>query len=206
MFDKAIIDMDKFMDLPMSSKALYFLLGMEADDEGFVSYKKILRIHGGNEDDIKVLIGKEFLIVFPSGVVVITDWNKNNYLDKNRLRPTEYQTEKSQLILNHKKEYCLTDVKPMFNQYSIEESSIEEKRIEEKRVINKFVKPNLEEVKEYCESRKNNIDAESFIAFYESKGWKVGNQPMKDWKSAVITWEKRNNNKFDRKQTVVDRI
>lgn len=121
MFDRAIIDTDRFMDLGMSSKAMYFLLGMEADDEGFVSYKKVLRIHGGNEDDVKLLIAKGFLIHFPSGVVVVTDWNVNNYLDKNRIRPTEYQAEKSQLGLTEDKKYvfnkCLT--------------SIEEKRVEE---------------------------------------------------------------------------
>lgn len=129
MFDKAIIDTDRFMDLSMSAKALYFLLGMDADDEGFVSYKKIMRVHGGNEDDVKILLAKNFLIGFKSGVVVITDWNKNNYLDKTRIRPTEYQKEKSQLKINDKKEYCLTDVKQMLNQYSIEEYSIEENSI-----------------------------------------------------------------------------
>ena len=105
MFDRAIIDTDRFMDLSMSSKALYFLLGMEADDEGFVSYKKVMRIHGGNEDDLKVLLAKNYLIPFPSGVVVITDWNTNNYLDKNRLKKTEYQREKSQLLLTSNGKY-----------------------------------------------------------------------------------------------------
>ena len=52
-----------------------------------------------------------------------------------------------------------------------------------------FVKPTLEEVKAYCEERKNGIDPEVFIAFYESNGWKVGKNPMKSWKSAMITWE-----------------
>lgn len=103
MFDRAIIDTDKFMDLPMSAKALYFLLGMEADDEGFVSYKKVLRIHGGNEDDVKVLTAKGFLIAFPSGVVVITDWNENNYIDKNRVKPTQYQPEKAMLLTEGRK-------------------------------------------------------------------------------------------------------
>jgi len=129
MFDRAIIDTDKFMDLGLTSKAMYFLLGMEADDEGFVSYKKVLRIHGGNEDDVKVLIAKGFLIAFPSGVVVITDWNANNYLDKNRLRPTEYVQEKQMLGLTDSKRYVLNDglttVQP-------EERSIEEKRVVQK--------------------------------------------------------------------------
>lgn len=58
---------------------------------------------------------------------------------------------------------------------------------------NKFSPPSLTEVSNYCLERKNGIDAEGFIAFYASKGWKVGSQPMKDWRSAVITWEKREN-------------
>ena len=56
----------------------------------------------------------------------------------------------------------------------------------------KFVPPTVDEVFSYCQQRKNGIDAETFVAFYASKGWKVGNQPMKDWKQAVITWERRN--------------
>jgi len=109
MFDKAIIDTDRFMDLSMSAKALYFLLGMEADDEGFVSYKKVMRIHGGNEDDIKILVAKNFLLIFESGVVVITDWNSNNYLDKARLKPTEYQKEKGLLELTDNKKYVFNN-------------------------------------------------------------------------------------------------
>ena len=57
--------------------------------------------------------------------------------------------------------------------------------------IRRFSAPSVEEVREYCTERNNNVDPESFVAFYESKGWKVGNTPMKSWKSAVITWEKR---------------
>jgi hypothetical protein len=121
MFDKAIIDTDRFMDMPMSAKAIYFLLGMEADDEGFVSYKKVMRIHGGNEDDVKVLTAKSFIIKFPSGVVVITDWNKNNWLDTRRIKPTEYVAEKGQLALTKDKTYTLSN-----GLASIEESRVEE--------------------------------------------------------------------------------
>lgn len=53
-----------------------------------------------------------------------------------------------------------------------------------------FVKPSIEEVREYCQQRKNSIDPETFVDFYESKGWKVGKNPMKDWKACVRTWEK----------------
>lgn len=64
-----------------------------------------------------------------------------------------------------------------------------EKNIEKKAAT--FVPPTIDEVSAYCESRHNNVDAEAFVAFYASKGWKVGREPMKDWKAAVITWEKR---------------
>lgn len=65
----------------------------------------------------------------------------------------------------------------------------------EEKVVNKksekFIKPSIDEIQNYCQERGNHIDAENFYAFYESKGWKIGNSPMKCWKSAVITWEKR---------------
>lgn len=58
----------------------------------------------------------------------------------------------------------------------------------------KFIKPTIEEIKSYCKERKNNIDAETFFDFYESKGWVVGKSSMKDWKAAVRTWERSRNN------------
>ena len=68
-----------------------------------------------------------------------------------------------------------------------------EKESEKKKVASAphFQKPNLDQVMEYCQERGNTINAEQFMDFYESKGWRVGNQPMKDWKAAVRTWEKR---------------
>lgn len=129
MFDKAIIDTERFMELPMSAKAVYFLLGMEADDEGFVSYKKVLRIHGGNEDDAKILLAKQFIIKFESGVVVITDWNKNNWLDSRRIRQTEYKKEKKQLILTSTKEYVLSSGLASIEEYRGDEIRIEENKL-----------------------------------------------------------------------------
>ena len=133
MFDKRITDSDKFTDLPNSSKALYFMAGMNADDRGFFQPRRLQRMNGFTEDDFKVLIAKRYFIPFESGVMVITDWNKNNYLDKNRITETEYIEELKMLKLINEKyelnEVCLTNVKPMFNQYSIEENSIEENSI-----------------------------------------------------------------------------
>lgn len=59
----------------------------------------------------------------------------------------------------------------------------------------RFKKPDLEEIKLYCIERSNNVDPERFYNYYESKGWKVGKSPMKNWKACIRTWESRNNNK-----------
>ena len=72
--------------------------------------------------------------------------------------------------------------------------SVSDKDIKEKDKKKKFIKPSVEEVRAYCQERNNGVDPETFVDFYESKGWKVGNNPMKDWKAAVRTWEKRNPN------------
>ena len=69
-----------------------------------------------------------------------------------------------------------------------------EKIVKKETSVKRFVKPTLAEVKAYCESRHNGLDAETFIAYYESVGWKVNTKPMRDWKAAIITWEKRRQN------------
>ena len=73
----------------------------------------------------------------------------------------------------------------------------------EKEQKKRFIKPTIEEVKVYCQERDNGVNPEAFIDFYESKGWKVGNQPMKDWKAAVRTWEKRSDRPVSNKSSPV---
>ena len=80
------------------------------------------------------------------------------------------------------------------NNTSINNTSIKKEIYKEK----KFIKPTLEEVKDYCLERSNNVNAEQFIDFYESNGWKVGRNSMKDWKAAVRTWERNKINKESR--------
>ena len=132
MFDLDVISQDSFLDLPMDAIALYFLLGMEADDEGFINPKKVIKLYGGKEDSIKILILKGYLIPFESGVVVITDWNRNNYLSKDRVKPTIYQEEKSLLKYDE-----ITQKYTMFNKcltnVHIEENRIEENSIDKNR-------------------------------------------------------------------------
>lgn len=74
----------------------------------------------------------------------------------------------------------------------------------QQRKAKKFVKPTIEQIKAYCTERKNNIDAGHFFDYYESKGWKIGKNPMKDWKAAVRTWERQDFNK-DGKNNAADK-
>ncbi|CAA7196837.1 hypothetical protein CHRY9293_02904 [Chryseobacterium potabilaquae] len=76
------------------------------------------------------------------------------------------------------------------NSKELSTESEERKKVAQKK--EKFKPPSVQEVQQYCNERKNGIPAYSFIDFYQSKGWKVGNQPMKDWKAAVRTWEAKN--------------
>lgn len=69
--------------------------------------------------------------------------------------------------------------------------------LEEKVTAKRFHTPTVEEVRAYCKERNNTVDAEKFVDFYSSKGWRVGNTPMKDWKAAVRTWEKREDKHTD---------
>ncbi len=130
MFDKAIIRNDNFLDMPPSTQNLYFHLGMEADDEGFVSPKMIMRTVGATDDELKILAAKNLVIPFESGVIVITHWKENNWLDVRRIKPTQYQEEKAQLTLQNNKYFrCRNSLSK--NLQTLSQSSIEESRIEE---------------------------------------------------------------------------
>jgi len=100
MFAKSVIESDIFLDLPMSARLLYFDLGMRGDDDGFVnSPKQVMRLTGAADDDLKILIAKNFIIPFESGIVVIRHWKTHNYLRSDRYKPTLYQNEKSLLVI-----------------------------------------------------------------------------------------------------------
>ena len=98
MFNLKIIDTDKFLDMPVSARELYFQLSMRADDDGFIGNpKRIIKMIGASDDDMKVLFGKQFIIPFSSGVCVISDWKIHNYIQKDRYQETQYKEEKKQL-------------------------------------------------------------------------------------------------------------
>ena len=197
MFAKAIIDSDAFLDMPLSTQALYFHLSMRADDEGFVGNpKKIQRMIGASDDDCRLLVIKRFILTFDSGIIVIKHWKIHNYIQADRFKKTTYLEEKSMLTLDGKNAYteCIHNVSELDTQVSIgkDRDSLELGKREEipRKTASRFTPPTLEEVKSYCLERKNNVDAQRFIDYYSSNGWKVGKNPMKDWTAAVRTWER----------------
>ena len=133
MFAKTIIDSDAFLDMPLSSQALYFHLSMRADDDGFINNpRKIQRMIGCGDDDLKLLIAKNFILPFDSGVVVIKHWKIHNYIRNDRYKETVYQEEKAMLNTKDNKAYTIAPPNPlgipndnqMETQYSVGKDSI----------------------------------------------------------------------------------
>lgn len=124
MFSLSVVDTDKFLEMPISSRLLYYELGMRADDDGFVdNWKKILLFTGLKEDDLKVLITKQFILPFESGVIVIRHWRMNNYLQNDRTKPTIHQEELKQLGLDNSNVYNLyTECIHSIDKYSIDKN------------------------------------------------------------------------------------
>ena len=216
MFAKSIVLSDAFLDMPLSARCLYFTLGMLADDDGFVGNpKSIMRQCGASQDDMNVLIGKRYVLGFESGVIVIKHWRMNNYLRNDRYHTTTYLEEKETLLIDERGAYtekCKNTgllevgipsgnqvVDERYTEVSIGKYRVGKDSIDKKEKINKkeksFQKPSVEEIEAYCIERGNNIRAEQFFDYYESKGWMIGKNKMKDWKAAVRTWENNDNNR-----------
>lgn len=215
MFAKTIVLSDAFLDMPMSARCFYFTLGMFADDDGFVNNPKaIMRQCGASVDDLNVLIAKKFVIVFQDGVIVIKHWRINNYLRNDRYTQTKYVEDKSMLSIDENGAYTVTNDSgiPSVGIPSSGIPSIGKDRIVEGRLVevsegednkekadtnvsakkkSQLAKPTVEEVSDYCYEKGYGIDPEDFIAYYESNGWMVGRNHMKDWKATVRMWESR---------------
>lgn len=133
MFSRKITETDRFLEMPLSSQALYFHLNMGADDEGFIDKAKtIQRTIGASDDDMKLLIAKGFLIPFDSGVVVIRHWRIHNYIQSDRFQSTLYQSEKAQLEYDKSKTAslkpignCIQNVSKMETQVRLSKGSLD---------------------------------------------------------------------------------
>ena len=216
MFNLSIVDSDAFLDLPLSTQALYFHLNMRADDDGFISNpKKISRIIGASEDDLKLLIMKRFVLVFEDGVIVIKHWRMHNTIQKDRYKKTNYIDDLKQLSIKENGAYTFVETGCIQNGNRSETKCIQngntdigldidldldlDKDLKEtttdvvvKKKQKKFVKPTQQEIAEYVKSLGKSLDVARFYDYYEAKGWLVGKSPMKDWKATVRNWLRNN--------------
>lgn len=148
MFAKTIIDSDAFLDMPQSTQLLYFHLSMRADDDGFINNpKKIQRMIGCSEDDLKILITKKFIITFESGVIVIKHWKIHNYIRNDRYKETTYKEEKSTLILDENNAYTsgIPDVYQMDTQVRLGKDSIGNKKEKKSTEIDDLINSNFKD-------------------------------------------------------------
>ena len=138
MFSLSVVDTDSFLEMPLSSRLLYYELGMRADDDGFVAnWKKILAFTGLKEDDLKVLVAKKYIIPFDTGVIVIRHWRMNNYLQNDRTKPTIYQNELKKLDVDSNNVYTMyTDCIHSIDKNSIDKNRIDKSSKEETRSSN----------------------------------------------------------------------
>lgn len=204
MFAKTIVTSDAFLDMPATSRSLYMLLCVLADDDGFVNApRSIMRMSGATEDDMKLLITKRFVLAFESGVIVIKHWKIHNLIQKDRYKETKYLDEKATLALDENNAYteasqpmcppCIQDVSNPEPQVRLGKGRLGKER-EDIEPQKRFTKPTLEEVQAYCYERGKGVDAQKWYDYYSANGWKVGKNPMKDWKAAVRTWERSGDN------------
>ncbi len=200
MFSKTITESDDFTDMPLSTQALYFHLNMTADDDGFINNsKRIQRMIGASDDDIKLLWAKNYIIPFESGVVAVRDWNIHNYIQKDRYKPTLYQAEKAQLAQN---KACIQSVYKMYPQDRLGKDSIDKDSIDKEREENNF--PTHEKIIDFCNSENLNfINPDIFYNHYQARAWRYPDgTPISDWKAEMRKWNAKDKEK--KKQTKND--
>ncbi len=179
MFSKEVTTSDLFVDMPSSSQLLYFHLGMEADDEGFIGNAKMLsRAYGSNNDDLKLLEAKGFIIAFPSGVTVVKDWNLNNKIRKDRQKPTIYTEEKTLLTLDSKGSYLLGNQVSTIPQPNDNQMSAQDRRGE--------VRLGKDSI------GKDSIDASQPNAFQEKSSGEDINSLLSEYLDSFIEFSSKN--------------
>ena len=178
MFAKTIIDSDMFLDMPLSTQALYFHLSMRADDDGFINNpRKIQRMVGASDDDLKILVMKRFILPFDSGVVVIKHWKIHNYIRNDRYKETVYQEEKALLELKENGAY--TELSPLGipddnqlvdeleTQVRLGKDSLGKVSQDSgQKRSSRFTPPTLEEVKAYASEAQLHVDPERFYRYF----------------------------------------
>lgn len=137
MFTMKIVDSDAFLDMPLSTQCLYFHLNMRADDDGFIDNpKRVMKIVGASQDDLKLLTAKRFILAFESGVMVIKHWRMHNTLSQSRYHATQYVDEKSMLKLKENGSYSLENGTEIDDEKLIEMSKRQCRRTKDEQKTN----------------------------------------------------------------------
>lgn len=198
MFSLDVVDTDRFLDMPSSTQALYFHLGMRADDDGFVaSPKRTTAMCGCSANDLNLLAAKGFVRPFESGVLVIVDWKKNNLLRPDRYTPTQFQKEKAQLGIPAVNQSTYQRVpQASIGKDSIDKVSaisVKRERKADKPPRPRFTPPSEDEAINYFDEQGSSAaEAKSFLDYYAANGWKVGGRAtMKNWQAAARNWIRR---------------
>lgn len=132
-----IVDSDAFLDMPLSTQCLYFHLNMRADDDGFIDNpKRVMKIVGASQDDLKLLTAKRFILAFESGVMVIKHWRMHNTLSQSRYHATQYVDEKSMLKLKENGSYSLENGTEIDDEKLIEMSKRQCRRTKDEQKTN----------------------------------------------------------------------
>lgn len=194
MFSKEVTESDAFIDMPLSSQALYFHLGISADDDWFVSPQRILRAINANKNDLDILLLKGFCIAFDDWVLVITHWRQNNYLRPDRYTPTQYQKHIKTLQLDGSIYVRYTTGIPLVGVGKDSIGKISKEEEEQKKII-QAVMDNLQEL-DWVENKFPLIDM---------KWLELEIPKMLDWsknkKKEIKNWKNFVDNRLTNKQT-----
>lgn len=211
MFAKSVTNSAKFLMMPVSSRLLYYDLGMAADDDGIVEAFTVLRMTGAAEDDLRVLSTKGFIRVLTEDLIsYITDWNRNNYIQSDRYHESRYRDLLVQIQTeNNTDTDCIHDVYNLDTEVRLGKGRIGKDRLGEGRIGEADtsvgtipptqkpgeIPPSLEEVQEYCREIRSTVDAHKFFDHYNGRDWKVGTQKMTDWKATLRNWDREDREK-----------
>lgn len=205
MFAKSITNSARFLMMPVSSRLLYYDLGMAADDDGIVEAFTVMRLSGAAEDDLRVLHSRGFITILTEEFIAyINDWRVNN-----QVRPDRYhQSIHKDLLVKllpmdtdgiPEVNQMDTDGNPSLGKSSLGKDSLGEcslgdldtKKGTDTHTQGKGFPPSLEDVSAYCREIQSTVDPEYFHDFYTANGWKTGDRNIKDWKAVVRSWDKK---------------
>lgn len=192
MFARAVTGSARFLQMPATTRLLYYDLGIEADDDGCVEAFGVIRKTGASEDDLRVLVSKGFIRMLNDDLAVyIVHWNINNHIRKDRYHPGIYKALIDPVcsIALESGNQVTTEVRAdQYNTGEARSAELNSSRISP--IYSNFVPPTLDEVSSYCMERRNDIDPQHFIDYYATTGWMVGRYKMRDWQAAIRSWER----------------